>query len=144
MPSYAAQIPVDDRWAIAAWVRDLQRQKDSNVPWEVGEAPAVNVTVASVEAGAALYKSKTCFGCHSIDGSKLVGPSFKGIYGRVEKVTAGPGGPASEIKADDAYLTESMLQPMAKIVEGYPPAMPVLPLNDLEVKSLILYMKTLN
>jgi mono/diheme cytochrome c family protein len=25
MPSYATQIPVDDRWAIAAWVRVLQR-----------------------------------------------------------------------------------------------------------------------
>jgi mono/diheme cytochrome c family protein len=144
MPSYASQIPVDDRWAIAAWVRDLQRQKDSSIPWEVGEEKVAAVTVASAEAGSKLYKSKTCFGCHSIDGSKLVGPSFKGIYGRAEKVAAGVGGPVSEIKADDAYLKESMLQPMAKIVEGYPPAMPVLPLNDLEVESLILYMKTLN
>lgn len=144
MSSYAAQIPVEDRWAIVAWVRDVQRQKDPNVPWEVGEEKVAPVTVASAEAGAKLYKSKTCFGCHSIDGSKLVGPTFKGIYGRAEKVTAGPGGAASDIKADDAYLKESMVQPMAKIVEGYPPAMPALPLTDLEVDSLILYMKTLN
>jgi cytochrome c len=27
MPSYAAQIPVDDRWAIAAWMRVLQRSQ---------------------------------------------------------------------------------------------------------------------
>jgi mono/diheme cytochrome c family protein len=27
MPSYAQQIPVDDRWAIAAWIRVLQRSQ---------------------------------------------------------------------------------------------------------------------
>jgi mono/diheme cytochrome c family protein len=144
MPSYAAQIPVEDRWAITAWVRDLQRQKDSSIPWEVGEEVVEPVTVATAEAGAKLYKLKACLGCHSVDGSKLVGPSFKGIYGRVEKVAAGIGGPVSEVKADDAYLNESIKQPMAKIVEGYPPAMPVIALNQVEIDSLILYMKTLN
>jgi cytochrome c oxidase subunit 2 len=125
-------------------VRDLQRQKDSNIPWEVGEEKVAAVTVASAEVGAKLYKSKTCFGCHSVDGSRLVGPTFKGIYGRVEKVSAGVGGPVSEIKADEAYLRESILQPMAKIVDTFPPAMPVIALEPLELESLILYMKTLN
>jgi len=31
MPSYAAQIPTDDRWAIAAWVRVLQRSQYATV-----------------------------------------------------------------------------------------------------------------
>ena len=31
MPSYAAQIPIDDRWAIAAWVRVLQRSQYATV-----------------------------------------------------------------------------------------------------------------
>ena len=31
MPSYAAQIPVDDRWAIAWWVRVLQRSQSATL-----------------------------------------------------------------------------------------------------------------
>jgi hypothetical protein len=33
---------------------------------------------------------------------------------------------------------------MAKVVTGYPPAMPVLPINDLELESLKLFIQTLN
>jgi mono/diheme cytochrome c family protein len=31
MPSYAAQVPVDDRWAIAAWIRVLQRSQNATL-----------------------------------------------------------------------------------------------------------------
>ncbi len=31
MPSYAQQIPVDDRWAIAAWIRVLQRSQHATL-----------------------------------------------------------------------------------------------------------------
>jgi mono/diheme cytochrome c family protein len=31
MPSYAEQVPVDDRWAIAAWIRVLQRSQYASV-----------------------------------------------------------------------------------------------------------------
>jgi mono/diheme cytochrome c family protein len=31
MPSYAQQIPVDDRWAIAAWIRVLQRSQNARL-----------------------------------------------------------------------------------------------------------------
>jgi mono/diheme cytochrome c family protein len=31
MPAYGAQIPVDDRWAIVAYIRALQRSQYSNV-----------------------------------------------------------------------------------------------------------------
>ncbi|RMG21068.1 MAG: cytochrome c [Deltaproteobacteria bacterium] len=33
MPSYAAQIPIEDRWAIAAYVRALQRAQDADPAW---------------------------------------------------------------------------------------------------------------
>ncbi len=135
MPSYASQIPVEDRWAIIAYIRrDIQKQ-----PYEGGEAIKDTgvITVASLEAGKALYKSKICFSCHSIDGSKIVGPSFKGLYGSKQPTDKG------EVVADDAYLKESMLQPAAKIVTGYPPAMPQLGLTDIEVQSLTLFIASL-
>lgn len=133
MPSYSAQIEPMDRWAILSYVRQLQ-----GVPDEGGEVMvAAKQSIASAGYGEQLYKAKGCNACHTIDGSKLVGPSFKGIYGKKESTSAG------EVDVDDAYLKESMMTPMAKIVTGYPPAMPPLPLDEIEVKALSLYIATL-
>ncbi|MFZ5444594.1 MAG: c-type cytochrome [Myxococcota bacterium] len=137
MPSYAAQIPVEDRWAIVAYVKSEQMKKDPTVQKEPGGVAVVAVTAASAEAGAQLYKAKGCNACHSIDGNRLVGPSFKGLWGKTEETSAGP------VTVDDAYFKESLLQPMAKIVNGYPPAMPPQAVNDLEIQSLALYIQTL-
>ncbi|MBE2253775.1 MAG: c-type cytochrome [Myxococcus sp.] len=139
MASYAAQIPVADRWAIVAYVRDLERQKDPAVSWEPGgdSGPAVDLTKASADLGKKLYKDKGCNACHSLDGSKLVGPSFKGLWGKTEKTSAG------DVVVDLAYLAESIRQPMAKVVDGYPPAMPPAVVTDLEVESIAKYFETL-
>jgi cytochrome c oxidase subunit 2 len=137
MPSYAAQIPVADRWAIVAYVKAAQMKKDSTVPIKPGKVTGPTVTVANAEAGAVLYKTKTCNACHSIDGSKLVGPSFKGVWGKTEATSAG------DVTVDLAYLKESIATPMAKIVNGYPPAMPPQVLTDLEIESIALFMQTL-
>lgn len=137
MPSYAAQIPVADRWAIIAYVKSEQMKKDASVQQEPGGVVVQDVKVASAEAGAALYKAKTCNACHSTDGSKIVGPTFKGLWGRSEETSAGA------VTVDDAYFKESLLQPMAKIVNGYPPAMPPAQVNDLEIESLKLFIQTL-
>jgi mono/diheme cytochrome c family protein len=137
MGSYAAQIPVQDRWAIIAYVRQQQKAKDSTVEEEGGQVLVVaKVDTASADHGQQLYAAKACVGCHSLDGSRLVGPSFKGLWGRKEKTSAG------EVDVDVAYLTESIKAPNAKVVEGYPPVMPMIPLSDLEIESLILYIKT--
>ncbi|MGK0358215.1 MAG: cytochrome c oxidase subunit 2 [Bradymonadia bacterium] len=66
--------------------------------------------------GAGLYKSVGCSACHSLDGSKGTGPSFKGLYGRMEELSDG-----SKIKVDENYLVESIHDPKAK---SYGPVMP--------------------
>jgi mono/diheme cytochrome c family protein len=138
MPSYAAQIPVADRWAIVAYVKSQQMAKDSSVPQEPTGGPQMAaVKVASAEAGAALYKAKGCNACHSIDGSKIVGPTFKGLWGRSEETSGGA------VTVDMAYFKESIATPLAKVVNGYPPAMPPQVLGDLEIESLALYIQTL-
>ena len=139
MPSYAAQIPVADRWAIVAYVKSEQMKKDPSVAMEPIPGVVVVPTgnVATVEMGTALYKAKGCNACHSLDGSKLVGPSFKGVWGRAEKTDKG------DVTVDLAYVTESVLTPMAKIVEGYPPAMPPQALTPLEIESITLFFQTL-
>lgn len=71
------------------------------------------------EWGSDLYTKVGCSACHSLDGAKGVGPSFKGLYGRMEEMTDG-----TKIKVDDNYIVESIHDPKAKIVKGYGPVMP--------------------
>jgi len=138
MPSYAAQVPTDDRWAIVAYLRELQRSRDPNVQDEGGETVVVVASdTPTLEMGQQLYKAKGCNACHTTDGAKLVGPTFKGIYGEQVETSAGT------VTVDDAYLKESMLQPLAKIVNGYPPAMPPQALSEVEIGSLTLFIKSL-
>ena len=139
MGSYAGQLKEDDRWAVLAYVRAMQKSRDPTVT--LGGKPPVELapppSVATAEYGKQLYAAKACIGCHSLDGSRLVGPTWLALYGRKE-VASG-----AEVIADDAYIPESIRMPMAKIVEGYPPAMPAYPLDDVEINSIILFIKTL-
>jgi cytochrome c oxidase subunit 2 len=88
------------------------------------------------------YFKINCIACHSLDGSRLVGPSFKGIWEREGRLEGG----ASYV-ADEAYLRESIRNPLAKIVETYPAGvMPVFgegQLSDEAVGDIIEWMKTL-
>lgn len=139
MSSYAAQIPVEDRWAIVAYVRELERSKDGNQAWEPGgdSGPAVDPNVASVDLGKKLYKGKGCNACHSVDGAKIVGPTFKGLWGKAEKTSVG------EVTVDLAYVTESIREPMKKVVDGYPPAMPPQQVTDVEAQSIAMFIESL-
>ncbi|MCH8028568.1 MAG: cytochrome c oxidase subunit II [Candidatus Dadabacteria bacterium] len=93
-----------------------------------------------VEAGAELYTKRACIGCHSIDGSPMVGPTFKGIFGRQETLADG-----QEITVDENYLRKSIYEPQAQVVKGYQPIMPSFKgiISDNEVSALIAYMKSL-
>ncbi len=96
--------------------------------------------VSLPELGAKLYKAKACNTCHSTDGSPLVGPSFKGVYGHRVELSDG-----STVTADENYLRESILKPQAKVVKGFQPVMPTYQsiLKPREVDALIEYIKSL-
>ncbi len=112
--------------------------------WEKGigidEGTAVASSLPPAEQGGELFNKRGCNACHSIDGSVLVGPSFKGLFGKDEKLTNG-----KTINVDENYLRESILQPQVNIVEGYQPVMPAFEgiLSDEEVTALIEYIKIL-
>jgi len=93
------------------------------------------------ELGAKLFKENACNSCHSTDGSQMVGPTFKGLWERREVMADG-----EEITADANYIRESILNPQAKIVEGYGPVMPPYQgqLSDEEIDAIIEYIKTIN
>ena len=83
-----------------------------------------------------------CFACHSTDGSKLIGPSFKGIFGKTETIVTD--GVEHDIVVDEDYLKRSILEPGTDIVKGYQPLMPPLPMTADEVMQIIDYIKELS
>ena len=95
---------------------------------------------ATEHPGKKLLEKHGCLGCHSLDGSSKVGPTFKGLYRSTIKVLV-EGKPVT-ITVDDAYLAESIVKPAAKIVEGFPPIMPNYPdLSPEDVKALVEFIE---
>lgn len=94
---------------------------------------------ASVANGKRLSEQFGCFACHSIDGAASLGPGWKGIFGRQETMADG-----SDITVDDEYLRESIVNPAAKMVKGYPPVMQAYTLEEQQLADLIAYMKSLS
>lgn len=101
-----------------------------------------NVTPAQlVKAGEEIYKTKgTCEVCHRIGQRGARAPDLAGIGGR-----AGGRKPGTSAKA---YLIESLINPNAYVVEGYPPIMPAVDrppigLNRSEVWALVAYLQSL-
>jgi len=68
-------------------------------------------------AGYAVLEKNGCFACHSIDGSKAVGPSFKGLYGTTIDVMTN--GIKRKVKVDDSYVKSSIYEPNADIPVDY-------------------------
>lgn len=97
--------------------------------------------VSMVEWGQLLYNRRGCAGCHSIDGSKLVGPSFKDLYGSEHGLVSG-----ENVLVEEQYVRESIIDPKAKIVAGYQPVMPSYKgqLSDDDIASIIEYLKTIS
>ncbi len=91
-----------------------------------------------VQQGMQMAQELGCSGCHSDDGSAGVGPTWKGLFGRTETLVDG-----SKVAVDEAYLRESILQPGAKVVEGFSPMMPPYSVSDEKIESLVAYMKSL-
>jgi cytochrome c oxidase subunit 2 len=67
--------------------------------------------------GLTILKKNACTGCHSIDGTKIVSTSFKGLYGKTEKVVTN--GKERSVTVDDAYLKTSVYDPDKDLVVGY-------------------------
>mgnify|MGYP001627471773 CR=1 FL=1 len=100
--------------------------------------------LADEHPGLALLKQNACLTCHSQDGSKIIGPSFRGLYGRTEIVETD--GKERELLADDEYIARSIREPNADVVKGYMKGLMVSyanVLNDEQIAHIIDYLKTL-
>jgi cytochrome c oxidase subunit II len=103
-----------------------------------GTTALVSLTTKPSDPGYKLLQAKTCIACHSVDGRPGIGPTFKGLFGHEVKLTDG-----STISADESYIRDSIHDPNARVVNGFLPAMPKLPVTDAEINQIIDYMKTI-
>lgn len=91
--------------------------------------------------GQQLVKINACLGCHSIDGSSNVGPTWFGLFG--SQVTLSDG---TTVTADEAFIAESILNPQATIVAGFEnQLMPNVysTFTEEDLANIIAYIKTL-
>lgn len=105
---------------------------------EATTPPDVEEASGDAAAGEQLWQTQ-CMACHSIDGSEGLGPTWQGLW--MSEVPLEDG---STVTADEAYITESIREPNAKIHEGYQPVMPEFDLSDEEVANVIAFIQTLD
>ena len=92
-----------------------------------------------VEAGQRQFQALGCETCHKSTSSGR-GPSLIGVYDKPVKLKNG-----QEVTVDVDYIRESILQPRAKIVDGYEPIMPIFEgqISEQSLLQIVSYIKSL-
>jgi cytochrome c oxidase subunit II len=96
--------------------------------------------VSPVEAGRALFERFGCASCHGARGEGGRCPTLTGVYGTRQRLQGG-----ETVVADETYVRESIVQPQARIVAGYPNIMPTFQgqLNEEQLLQLVAFVKSL-
>ena len=159
MPNLSDQIDKEQMAAIVAFIRkqagteakpeaaaktEGAPKPETTAAPEPPKAPERAKAASGPPDGSVLFKTKGCVACHSLDGSRKVGPSLKGIYQSTQKVVTD--GKTREVTADEAYLRRSIKSPNADVVEGFRQG--IMPpfgasLSDAEVDALVTYLRSL-
>lgn len=82
-----------------------------------------------------------CVACHSFDGTEKIGPTWFGLFGSTAPMEGG-----ESVLMDEAFIRESILDPMAQIHEGFIAAMPTNfgeQLSDQQLEELIAFIMAL-
>ncbi len=92
----------------------------------------------STMSGDELATEIGCFACHSEENTDIA-PTLHGIWGG--QVTFEDG---TSTVVDEDYVRQSIMDPGARIVDGYDGRMPNFGLSDQEVDRLIEYVRSLS
>jgi cytochrome c oxidase subunit 2 len=113
--------------------------KDEEIK-EISDYFRTGGAASAKSGGKNLAQEKGCLGCHSLDGSHGVGPTFKGLYGA--RITVLRANKKVAVTADEAYLRECIRQPNTLLLDGFQPIMPTFPeLSDDDVAALVEFIK---
>jgi cytochrome c oxidase subunit 2 len=108
----------------ARWL-EAGTTEQSTIAGPVDEQPATvdrfqpREALSLRRAGLRAAAERGCLRCHTLDGTPHIGPTWAGLYRRNVPLADG-----TAVIADEAYLTESMMDPMLRIHRGFPPVMP--------------------
>jgi cytochrome c oxidase subunit 2 len=93
-----------------------------------------------VAAGQQIFERRGCTSCHSGEPDAR-GPALAGLFGTRVALEDG-----STVVADEVYILESIVQPQARLVAGYPPIMPTYEgiISDEGLFQLVAYIKSLS
>ena len=95
--------------------------------------------------GLTILKNNGCIACHSLDGGKLVGPTFKNLYNSSGEVETD--GKDRTITADSTYIKNSIVDPNGDIVKGYPKGLMKSYkdiITDTQMNEIIKYLETIS
>jgi cytochrome c oxidase subunit 2 len=89
--------------------------------------------------GQKLFSELGCVTCHRSD-TQGRGPNLVGVFGKPVLLEDG-----RTVIADENYIRESILEPSAKIVQGFKPVMPTFQgqVSDEQLNALVAYVKSL-
>src|SRR5512140_55062 len=121
-----------------AWIADARRS--TVVAAQDSPDDRMDPRTSLQEQGRKLAAEYGCFKCHTVDGTRHIGPTWLDLYRKSEKLQDG-----KTVIADESYLTESMMDPAAKIVAGYQNVMPTFQgrVPAPEIAAIVEFIKTL-
>lgn len=112
--------------------------------WLVDTTQVATLDLDSPTAtGKRIMQNIGCFACHSLDGTKLVGPSFKELWGTQRTVVTGR--ETRQVLADEEYIKSSIYDPNADVVEGFGKGLMLTyegQLSEDDITNIIEYLKT--
>jgi cytochrome c oxidase subunit 2 len=113
--------------------------------WVNGGAVSYKADPESLKmpAGERLLFERGCISCHSLEGTKMAGPSFQGLFG--SRVTVSAAGKQKELTVNEDYIFRSIVDPKDEVTDGFPNIMPSGRdiLSDSEIAEIIVYLKSL-
>ncbi|HEX9401898.1 MAG TPA: cytochrome c oxidase subunit II [Anaeromyxobacter sp.] len=122
------------------WV--AQQRRGLALAVDAAPVPGEGVRPGSslIEEGRRIAAEQGCLKCHSVDGTRHIGPTWADLYGKTERLQGG-----RTVVADEGYLTKSIMDPSADVVAGYQNVMPTFQgkLSPPEIAAILEYMKSL-
>ncbi len=121
-----------------AWLTEARRS--TVVAAQDSPEDRVDPRTSLTEQGRRLAAEYGCFKCHTVDGTRHIGPTWLDLYRKTETLQDG-----KTVVADEAYLTESMMDPAAKVVAGYQNVMPTFQgrVPGPEIAAIVEFIKSL-
>jgi cytochrome c oxidase subunit 2 len=123
-----------------AWLAREESGTMAQEDFEIAGGRGVPEDSDLVAQGRLLAARRQCLACHTVDGQRHIGPTWRKLYGAAIPLDDG-----TTTIADEGYLTRSMMDPLAEVHAGYRAIMPsyqgVLPAP--EVAAIVEFIKSL-